>query len=78
MLQVYDISIDEMREATEEDLALLQRVNRAYGKIRILIGEYRVETEGWEADDKLVSFISEIDQVHQELVARLEAPDESD
>jgi hypothetical protein len=72
-IYIYDIRTDTMKEVTEDVLAELQEVHRAYGRVRLLLSVYRVETEGWEAEDKLVSFIGELDGIHQELKDRLEA-----
>lgn len=35
MLKIYDIAIDEWREATQEDIDRLQRAVQAYGRLRM-------------------------------------------
>jgi hypothetical protein len=77
-IYIYDISTDTMKEVTEEVLVELQEVHRAYGRVRLLLSVYREETAGWEAEDKLVSFIAEADAIHQELKDRLERGEASE
>ena len=74
VLTTYDISTDTMREVTQADVVRWEKVHRAYGQIRGLVAVYDAATEPLEEDDVLKSLLQELNNVHQELKSRLEAP----
>lgn len=43
--QIYDVTIDEMRDATQKDIDDCMRLRRAYGQLREALKRMMVETE---------------------------------
>lgn len=42
-LRIYDINIDETRDATQDDIDTLMAVNNAYGRLRTAVADVHTE-----------------------------------
>ncbi len=71
-LRIYDVSVDEYRDPTQEDLDQLVAVSQAYGRVRRLMDKWFSATGFEQSSRTIETFVEEMNTIDAELRERLE------